>query len=87
MDRSALVTVNPAAGVQTEIAPARDRLLKDDELRAVWSACGEVGTFGAMTRAMILSMARRSEVAEMPRAELSATEWTMPRPAQRTAAQ
>jgi integrase len=80
MDRNALVTANPAAGVQTATPATRERVLTDGELRAIWTACGEVGTFGAMVRTMILTMARRSEVSEMPRAELRATEWTIAAP-------
>jgi hypothetical protein len=59
MDRNALVTVNPAAGVQTgEIAPSRERALTDNELRRVWIACDQVGVFGAMVRTLILTLAR-----------------------------
>jgi hypothetical protein len=78
MDRNATVTVNPAAGVQTgEIAPSRDRALTDYELRAVWLACDQLGNFGAMVRTMILTLARRTEVAEMPCAELSELLWSI----------
>ncbi len=77
MDRNTLVTVNPAAGVQTVTPASRDRKLTDDELRAIWLACDRVGVFGAMVRTMILTMARRSEVAEMPRAELSESLWSI----------
>lgn len=77
MDRNALISANPAAGVQTTTPPARERVLTDAELRAVWLACDQVGTFGAMVRTMILTMARRTEVAEMPRSELSDSLWSI----------
>lgn len=77
MDRNALVTANPAAGAQATTPPSRKRVLTDDELRAIWNACDQVGTFGAMVRTLILTLARRSEVAEMPRAELSESLWSI----------
>lgn len=79
MDRNATVKTNPAAGVQTgEIAPARERVLTDDELRRVWLACEQMGTFGAMVRTLILTLARRSEVSNMRRTELAETLWELP---------
>ena len=54
----------------------RERVLTDDELRRVWLACGKIGpSAGAMVRALILTMQRRNEVAHMPRAELTETQW------------
>ncbi|MEH2551053.1 hypothetical protein V1283_007698 [Bradyrhizobium sp. AZCC 2262] len=50
MDRNALVTVNPAVGIAAEGSASRERALTDDELRAVWLACDQVGNFGAMVR-------------------------------------
>ncbi len=77
MDRNATVTVNPAAGIQTETADSRERALTDEEIRAVWLACDQVGNLGAMVRAMLLTLARRTEVSEMPLAELSDTLWSI----------
>jgi integrase len=78
MDRNATVASNPAAGIQTTIPAARERVLSDAELRAVWLACDDRGTFGAMVRTLILTAARRGEVAEMTRAELTDSAWTIP---------
>jgi integrase len=78
MDRNATVTVNPAAGIQTVTAASRERALSDDELRAVWLACDQVGNFGAMVRTMILTLARRTEVAEMTDDELTESLWELP---------
>jgi integrase len=55
----------------------RDRVLSDDELRAVWRAT-EVGVFGAYVRFLLLTAARRNEAVEMTWAELSDTDWTLP---------
>lgn len=77
MDRNALVTINPAAGVEAAGSNSRKRILTDDELRIVWNACEQVGTFGALVRTLILTLARRSEASNMDRAELSATLWSV----------
>jgi integrase len=56
---------------------ARDRVLTDDELRAIWKATGE-GAFGALIHFLILTAARRSEASEMPWHELDGSTWTLP---------
>lgn len=43
----------------------RERVLSDDELRAVWRATADGGTFSHIVRLLILTGARRSEVAHM----------------------
>lgn len=77
MDRNALVTVNPAAGIAAEGSASRERALTDEELRAVWLACDAVGNFGALIRTLILTLARRTEAARMDRAELTAALWSL----------
>jgi len=58
---------------------ARERILADDELRAVWAtAASATGPFGAYVRFLLLTGARRSEAAAMTRDELSGTDWTLP---------
>jgi integrase len=57
---------------------ARERILCDEELRSVWTAAESAGRFGAFVRFLLLSGARRNEAAELPWAELSATDWTLP---------
>jgi integrase len=62
---------------------SRDRILSDTELRAVWNAGGELGRpFGPFVRMLILTAARRTEVAAMTWAEidLDAGTWTLPAP-------
>jgi integrase len=51
---------------------ARQRILNDDELRAVWNAAGDGTAFGSMLRFILLMAARRDEVAKMRWDELSA---------------
>jgi integrase len=56
---------------------ARERVLTDDELRAIWKAT-EQGTFGALIHFLLLTAARRSEAAEMTWSELDGATWTLP---------
>jgi integrase len=78
-----LVAHSPAAGVRApnkEIA--RDRVLKDAELRALWQAADKEGhPFGTIVRLLILTGQRRGEVAGMQWRELDldAGTWSMPK--------
>jgi integrase len=57
---------------------ARERLLIDDELRAVWRAAeASRGPFGRLVRFILLTGARRTEAAAMTWIELGG-EWTLP---------
>lgn len=58
---------------------ARVRVLNDDEIRDVWKAAGDLGTFGAFVRTCLLTAQRRAKVSEMRWADLSDTGvWTIP---------
>jgi integrase len=74
-----IINGSPVANVKTQHkAASRERALTDDELRRVWKACDKVGVIaGAMVRTLILTMARRNEVAQMLRAELSESLWSI----------
>ena len=49
-------------GMNRAGAQARSRILTDEELRAVWAACGEYRhPFGPMLRFILLTATRRSE--------------------------
>lgn len=56
---------------------ARKRVLNDDEIRAVWTACKDLGTFGALVRVLLLSGQRRQKVTTMKWADLSGGVWTI----------
>ena len=57
----------------------RQRILTDDELRAVWKAAeGQRAPFGWMVRYILLTMARRNEAARMSRGEVVDCNWTIP---------
>src|SRR5262249_62415914 len=63
-----------------EIAPARSRVLSDQELTAVWNACDEGDDFSRIIRLLILLPCRRAEVGGMAWQELDleAATWTIP---------
>ncbi len=76
-----LLEANPAAGV---LAPgketARDRVLTDTELKAVWEACEGLGyPFGPLFRLLVLTGQRRDEVARMAWPSIEDGAWTLPR--------
>ncbi len=80
------LTVSPCANVQ-KVKLAKDeqaeddRTLTDAEIRWAWAACGEVGyPFGGIVRMLLLTGARRNEVAELPRSELDIDDraWKLP---------
>ena len=56
----------------------RKRILSDDELRAVWKATTEHGTFGALIRFLLLTAARRDEARMMTWQEIKGTDWFLP---------
>jgi integrase len=83
---------NPMRKMKARLKPnerMRERVLDDGELRAVWNAAGDerVGTYGQVIRLLILTGARREEVAGLPRDEIKDvrdggqlfTVWTLPR--------
>jgi integrase len=58
---------------------ARQRILSDDELRAVWSAAeASTGIFGPFVQLLLLTAARRTEAAQMARSEVVGDVWTIP---------
>jgi integrase len=57
---------------------ARDRILSDDELRKVWAAGEGCGVYGSYLRFLLLTAARRTEVAGMSWAEIDGSDWTLP---------
>jgi integrase len=48
----------------------RDRFLDDNEIRLVWKACDEMGTFGALAKVLLLTASRREKVATMKRSDV-----------------
>jgi integrase len=69
--------INVAKALKRE--PKRDRVLTDVELADVWACCGE-DDFGRIIRLLILTAARREEVAGMrwPELNLDRGAWQLP---------
>ena len=75
-----VIVASPCAGVtRPSKEEPRDRILSDDELKAVWLAAGELGyPAEPFVRMMILTGQRRGEVAGMGRGEIEGDVWTLP---------
>ena len=80
-----MVSASPAAGIK---APgkekSRDRVLSDDEIKAVWNAFVALGwPFGQAFQLLLITGQRRDEVAKMrwEDLDLEAGLWTLPREA------
>ncbi|MEI6641923.1 MAG: integrase arm-type DNA-binding domain-containing protein [Novosphingobium sp.] len=76
IDRSPIEGMKPPP-----LPPSRDRVLSDDELALVWRGTDELGyPFGPLVRLLILTGARREEVAAMEWSELDRTAgtWSLP---------
>jgi integrase len=69
---------SPIVRGMTTAEVARDRILTDDELRAIWQAAEYGGMFGSLVRFLLLTGARRSEGAEMTWAEIAGRDWALP---------
>jgi hypothetical protein len=76
------LALNPFQGLPTGAAAvARDRLLTDDEIGAIWNAaCTMPEPAGPFVRLALLALARREEVAGMRWSEISPdlSVWTIP---------
>lgn len=58
---------------------ARDRILSDEELRLVWHVAGKTGTLGGIVRMLLLTGARKGEVAAMRHSQIGKDGiWTLP---------
>jgi integrase len=73
--RDGLVENNPVTNTNKpgEEKP-RQRVLEDHELRAIWNAAGASGTYGKVLRALLLTGARRQEIAGLRWDEITVDE-------------
>lgn len=73
---------NPFAGIEAPSREkSRDRVLTSDELGAIWRATNQLApSYSGWARVLLLTLARRDEVASMRWAELSSDMaiWTLP---------
>lgn len=65
-------------GMRTTKANGRKRILTDDEIRAIWNACGEIGTFGAILKTALLTGQRKAKVGSMQWSDIRDGVWTIP---------
>ncbi|HZP69251.1 MAG TPA: tyrosine-type recombinase/integrase [Pseudolabrys sp.] len=69
-------------GMKRDQRPAderkRKRTLTDDEIRALWSACGDAGTYGAFLRILLLTAQRKEKVETMRWRDIKDGVWTVP---------
>jgi integrase len=75
-----VIASSPVHGVKRPSEEhARNRVLSDGEIIALWHACEEIGgPEGAYVKILLLCGQRRSEVAGMRRSEIAADVWTLP---------
>jgi integrase len=76
IDRSPCDGVKPPSSEQS-----RDRVLDDNELRLLWHAAGEIGfPFGSITRLLMLTGARKSEIGDLVWSEIDLEKaiWRLP---------
>lgn len=78
-----ILTATPVANIK---APGketeRDRVLDDDEVKALWQGCEQLGwPFGNFAQLLLLTGQRRAEVASMrwPQIDLDKKTWIIPR--------
>jgi integrase len=78
-----LIESSPRDKVKAPAAEhSRDRVLSDDELKAVWKAADAIGwPFGPMFQLLVMTGQRRDEIASMSWNEIDfeARTWTLPR--------
>jgi integrase len=78
--REGLCEQNPCIGTnRPKENPARDRVLSDSELAAIWRACGD-DDHGRIVRLLILTGCRRAEIGGLAWSEIDdAGTWTLPK--------
>jgi len=77
-----LLEASPATAVKRPAREnQRDRVLTDDEIRAVWQACDELGAFGRCFRFLLCTGARLNEAGMATWGEIDQRGrlWTLPR--------
>src|SRR5215831_13314815 len=64
-------------GMRRNRTKARDRILNDNEIRHVWNAADDCGTFGALVKILLLTAQRREKVTTMMWDDIANNEWTI----------
>src|SRR5262249_39818073 len=74
-----VIEASPCAGIpRPSKERPRERILSDDEIKALWNACETIGgAAGHVIKLLLLTGQRYSEVVGMPRGEISGDVWTL----------
>jgi integrase len=78
------VRLSPAAGLRdktvglTGATLMRQRILTEDEMRAIWAACPSVGIFGVLVRVLLLTAQRRDDWASASWKEITGLQGAEP---------
>ena len=85
-DARGLIVVSPCKGIEAPAAESsRDRVLDDEEIRLAWQAFDAIGwPFGPIGKLLLLTGARRSEIAEATWQEIDLDARTLTLPGSRT---
>jgi hypothetical protein len=74
--------VSPFTGIKSRIPQQdrkRSRVLNDDEVRAIWLAADQAGTFGALAQLLLLTVQRLEKVRTLRWSDIGADgTWTIP---------
>jgi integrase len=75
-----VISASPCAGIKPPSKEhARERVLSDDEIKALWHACETIkGPAGPVVKLLLLTGQRCGEVVGMRRSEISGDVWTLP---------
>jgi integrase len=83
--REGIAKANPTMNAQALAANApRDRVFDDDEIRAIWRACGDDGNFSKILKLLLLTGARRNEIGGLQWSEINFGVGVLTIPASRT---
>ena len=70
--REGLADANPVTNTNKfVVAGARERVLSDDELRAIWNAADGAGQYGVIIKLLTLTACRREEIGALQWAEVN----------------
>jgi integrase len=83
--RQAMAKTNPVIGTENPIEgkEPRDRVLNDDEIRAIWRNCAD-NEFGKIIRLLLLTACRRDEIGALRWSEVDLTAGRLALPKERT---
>lgn len=76
--REGLIDANPVVGTGRHEEKSRERVLNDDELKAIWTATADDGDYCAIVRLLMLTAARANEIGALRWSEVFADRIALP---------